>query len=247
MSVSRPRSAEPSRLSLAEHAYIVIRDRILKGEIPLGAELSRRKLAADLGLSLLPVTEALQRLENEQLVESRARVGTRVCLPTAEDIRERYEIREALESQAARLFAQRASARDRIELEKMGDRMDAMFNRTAGSNSAGSDNDRDFLYAVHSYHLEFHLRIAEGANCRALRQMIEKNHVLIFNWLFDVAAHRPALPGRFHRDLVEAMNKGNVEAADHAMREHIRYGLDNIVRGIGPGLTIGNTPVRRIK
>jgi DNA-binding GntR family transcriptional regulator len=235
-------SASTGRLSLAEHAYIVIRDRILKGEIPLGTQLSRRKLAADLGLSLLPVTEALQRLENDELVESRARVGTRVCLPTAEDIRERYEIREALESQAARLFAVRATVRDRMELEKMGEHMDAMFNR-----SAGAGNDREFLYAVHSYHLEFHLRIAEGANCKALKNTIEKNHVLIFNWLFDVAAHRPALPARFHRDLVEAINKGNVDEADHAMRMHIRYGLDSIISTIGPNMTLASSAIRRIR
>jgi GntR family transcriptional regulator, rspAB operon transcriptional repressor len=242
MTVSRPRSSEPTgRLSLSEHAYIVIRDRILKGEIPLGTELSRRKLAAELGLGLLPVTEALQRLENEELVESRPRVGTRVCLPTPDDIRERYEVREALESQAARLFAIRATARDRMDLQKMGEHMDAMFNR-----SAGADNDREFLYAVHSYHLQFHLRVAEGAQCRALRQMIERNHVLIFNWLFDVAAQRPALPVRFHRELVEAINKGSEEEADHAMRAHIRYGIDNIVQAIRSSPT-ASTPVRRIK
>jgi DNA-binding GntR family transcriptional regulator len=232
-------SAAQERTSLSEQAYTLIRDRILKGDIPLGAALSRRKLAAELGMSLLPVAEALQRLENDELVESRARVGTRVCLPTAEDIRERYEIREALESQAARLFAERASARDRLELEKMAERMDAMFNRCADAK-----NDRDFLFAVQSYHSEFHLRIAEGTHCRALRQTIEKNHVLIFNWLFDVATARPPLPPRFHRDLMDAINQGKPEEADRAMRRHIRYGLDTIVNMIGPR---ANNTVRRIK
>jgi GntR family transcriptional regulator, rspAB operon transcriptional repressor len=218
-----------------------IRDRILRGEIALGAALSRRKLAAELGMSLLPVAEALQRMENEELVESRPRVGTRVCLPTAEDIRERYEIREALESQAARLFAQRATLRDRLDLEKMAEHMDAMFNRCA---SAGGD--RDFLYAVQSYHSEFHLRIAQGARCKALRHTIEKNHVLIFNWLFDVAAQRPPLPQRFHRDLAESLNKGDAEQADQAMRMHIRYGLDTVVEIIGPRAA-EPSPVRRVK
>src|SRR5713226_1842843 len=92
---------KPTRMSLSGNAYLVIRDRILAGELPLGASLSRRKLAAELGMSMLPVAEALQRLENDGLVESRPRVGTRVCLPTAGEIRERYEVREALESQAA--------------------------------------------------------------------------------------------------------------------------------------------------
>jgi GntR family transcriptional regulator, rspAB operon transcriptional repressor len=234
-------SARKESVSLSEQAYMLIRDRILKGEIPLGAALSRRKLAAELGMSLLPVAEALQRLENDQLVESKPRVGTRVCLPTADAIRERYEIREALESQAARLFAQRATVRDKLDLERMSEHMDAMFNRCAGGGG-----DRDFLYAVQSYHSEFHLRIAEGARCPALRQTIEKNHVLIFNWLFDVAAQRPPLPPRFHRDLVEAINIGNAEQADHAMRRHIRYGLDTIVNVLGPRAA-ENSTVRRIK
>jgi DNA-binding GntR family transcriptional regulator len=96
-----PGGRREERVSLSEHAYHVSRDRIPKGEIAPGDPLSRRKLAAELGMSLLPVAEALQALENDGLVESRR--GTRVCVPTADQIRERYEIRGALESQAARL------------------------------------------------------------------------------------------------------------------------------------------------
>ena len=59
--------------------------------------------------------------------------------------------------------------------------------------------------------------------------MIERNHVLIFNWLFDVAASRPPLPQRFHRDLIDSLNSGTVDAADRAMRKHVRHGLDKIV------------------
>jgi DNA-binding GntR family transcriptional regulator len=215
------------QLSLSERAYLVIRDRILKGELALGAALSRRKLAAELGMSMLPVSEALQRLESEGLVESRPRIGTRVCLPTAQDIRERYEVREALESQAARLFAEKASVRERLEMERMAEHMDAMFNRCASG-----ENDPEFLFAVHSYHLQLHLRIAECTGCRALRQAIEKNSVLIFNWLFDVAARRPPLPPRFHRELIESIGKGDPADADLAMRRHIRYGLDSVVSAI---------------
>jgi DNA-binding GntR family transcriptional regulator len=217
------RSSE--RVSLAEHAYYVIRERILRGEIPLGADLSRRRLAIELEMSLLPVSEALQTLENDGLVESRPRVGTRVCLPTPEQIRERYEIREALESQSARLYAAHADARDKRETENRAEHMDAMFNKCFN----GAQPDREFLYAVQSYHLDFHLQIAECAGCHALRAMIEKNNVLIFNWLFDVAASRPPLPPRFHRDLIQALNRGDVKTADEAMREHIRHGRETIV------------------
>jgi len=121
-------------------------------------------------------------------VESRPRVGTRVCLPDAGEIRDRYQVREALESQAARLYAERAGPREKRTLERMAEHMDALFNRSAAS----TGNGRDFQYAVHSYHLEFHLRIAEFAGNLVLRSLIETNHVLIFNWLFDVAASRPS-------------------------------------------------------
>jgi DNA-binding GntR family transcriptional regulator len=218
----------PEGGSLSQRAYSVIRDRILKGELGLGASLSRRKLASDLGMSLLPVSEALQRLENDGLVESRPRIGTRVCNPTPQDIRERYEVREALESHAARLFAEKASVRERLELQKMAEHMDALFNRCF----AGQENDPDFLYAVHSYHAELHLRIAECTGCRALRTAIEKNHVLIFNWLYDVAAQRPPLPPHFHRELIESISEGDPASADTAMRKHIRYGLERVVHKV---------------
>jgi DNA-binding GntR family transcriptional regulator len=244
MSAAHPRLSSPSQpASLSERAYLVIRDRILKGELSLGAALSRRKLAAELGMSLLPVAEALQRLEGDGLVESRPRIGTRVCRPTAQDIRERYEVREALESQAARLFAEKASVRERMEMQAMAENMDAMFNRCF----AGGNNDPEFLYAVHSFHSQFHFRIAECTGCRALRQAIEKNQVLIFTWLFDTAARRPPLPPRFHRDLIEALCQGDPEAADRAMRQHIRYGIENVVRGIGPDDASPHSPVQRIK
>ena len=225
-----PAPPQDRRVSLSEHTYLVVKQRILRGELALGSPLSRRKLAAEFGISLLPVAEALQLLESEGLVESRPRVGTRVFLPSAEDIRELYEVREALESQSARLFAERASTRDRLELERMAGDMDAMFNRCA----AGCVNeDRDFLYAVHSYHMRFHLRIAEGAACNALRQTIERNHVLLFNWVFDVSAKRPPFPPRFHRELAESLNAGILEEADRAMRAHVRHGLKAVVDAIG--------------
>src|SRR5918995_2591122 len=96
--------------SLAAEAYSVVRRRILRGELVMGQVISRRKLAAELGMSFLPVSEALLRLEFEGLLESRPRAGTRVRIPSREDVQGHYIVREALETQAARLFAQLATA-----------------------------------------------------------------------------------------------------------------------------------------
>src|SRR5678810_1278025 len=90
--------------SLAAEAYEFVKQRILRGELPLGQVISRRKIAAELGMSFLPVSEALLRLEFEGLLESRPRAGTRVRIPSREDVEGHYIVRQALETQAAIRF-----------------------------------------------------------------------------------------------------------------------------------------------
>src|SRR5436189_6447021 len=102
--------------SLAAEAYTFVKQRILRGELVLGQAISRRKLAAELGMSFLPVSEALLRLEVEGLLESRPRAGTRVRIPSREDVMGHFTVREALEVQAAMLFTRAATAAERGEL-----------------------------------------------------------------------------------------------------------------------------------
>src|SRR5205823_6040077 len=105
-----------SQLSLADRAYHLIMDQMLRGSLPVGSVLSSRDLARQFEMSLVPVAQALQRLEIEGLVESQPRAGTRVKVPNADEIRERFELRQALESQSARLCAERATFQERLEL-----------------------------------------------------------------------------------------------------------------------------------
>lgn len=204
-------------VSLAGEAYVILRERILRGELPIGQVISRRKIATELGMSMLPVSEALQRLEFEGLLESRARAGTRVRIPTEDDVRGHYVVREALEVQAAKLFATVATTQERSELQRLAARVDAL--------SARADGER-FLYL--SLHEKLHRRIAEGTHCQPLCEAIEKNQVLASTWL---CVPRPALsdapPPRRHQDLVEVLVKGDPEAAAEAMRQHIHNALKN--------------------
>lgn len=215
------------KVSLASHAYTEIRNKILKGELPVGAALSRRKLAAALNVSVPPVSEALQNLERDGLVESRPRAGTRVRIPTRQDVEDRSWLREALETQAAWLFAKRATVTEKKELRQMGRRVDQLY--AACETDPG---DRDFLFSANTYHLKLHLRIAEWARCPALREAIEKEQVLIFNWLFDTAAKRHMLGSDFHSRLTDALAGGTPHAAASAMRRHIRRGLQEVVAGL---------------
>jgi len=223
------RSVRAARAAtLSEKAYLAIREAILRGRLRPGTPLSRRRLARELGMSVVPVTDALQRLADTGLVEIRARAGTRVRVPSQADVRELYELREALESQSARLFAERATPRQRLELRRLARKLDALFDRlwTNGGDDA-------FRFSVHSQHVRLHMRIAEHAGSHLLKQMIERNHVLILNWLFDVAGRRTPLPPRFHSELVEALVSGDPKKADAAMRAHVRYGLVEITGRIG--------------
>jgi DNA-binding GntR family transcriptional regulator len=178
-------------------------------------------------MSFLPVSEALQHLEIDGLVESKPRVGTRVRVPTREDILERYGLREALETQAARLCAEHADESGRQEIFRMAYHLDQLYASSAGA-------DEDFLYSVHTYHMRFHLRIAEMGGNSLLRGAIEREQVLVFNWLFDTAAQQRSLPPHFHSELATALAGPTVEAADQAMRAHIRYGMERVLEAMHP-------------
>lgn len=203
-----------------QRAYLTLRERILRADYPFGTILSPRQLAREFGVSMIPVAEALQRLEYEELVERRPRAGTRVKIPTPEDIRGQYIVREALESQAARLCAVQATASERIELRTLAAELDRRF-----SGDGSVVPDRAQLYDLHTQHLRLHTLIAEAARCHALWQAIDRNHVLLFNFLYNVASERAVLPPGFHSDLVEPIIRGDPEKADATMRAHVKYGF----------------------
>jgi len=212
-------SAAPA--SLAAEAYEFVKQRILQGELPLGQVISRRKIAAELGMSFLPVSEALLRLEFEGLLESRPRAGTRVRIPSRDDVRGHYIVREALEVQAAMLFAAAATPEDRSELQIFAARVDAM-----------SVSEQSLYLPAHE---KLHRRIAEGARCVALSLAIEKTHALASTW-FCIAqpSDDDGTPPRRHQDLVEVLVTGTPLEAAEAMRQHVTRGMENTMNRLKP-------------
>jgi DNA-binding GntR family transcriptional regulator len=207
--------------SLAGEAYVILRERILRGELPIGKVISRRKLAAELGMSLLPVSEAFLRLEFEGLLESRPRAGTRVKIPTEQDVRGHYVVREALEAEAARLFATAATAQERTEMQRLAARVDAL-----------STGENRLLYL--NLHEKLHRRIAECTRCQPLCDAIEKNHVLASTWLCVTRQPTPGESPRRHQDLIEALVEGDPVSASEAMRAHINAALQNTLHRLEP-------------
>lgn len=210
--------------SLYDQAYEQVRNEILSGKLAMGDILSRRRLAARFKMSFLPITEALKRLEVEGLVESLPRIGTRVRIPDEQSIRDNNIIREALEAQAARLCAENITGAEKEELTRSAHHLDDLQKICAVD-----PHDSRFLFSVNTYHLQFHLRITELAQSPGLYHAIEREHVLIFSWLHDLAAHRLVQPEGFHTKLAEALCSGDPEVADRAMRAHVRNGLPQVL------------------
>ena len=212
-------SAETS--SLAAEAYSVVRQRILRGDLILGQVISRRKLAAELGMSFLPVSEALLRLEFEGLLESRPRAGTRVRIPSPDDVKGHYVVREALEVQAAVLFATVATPAERAELKKLAARVDAL----------SMQPDRTLYLGLHQ---KLHRRIAEGTRCQTLCEAIDKTHALASIWFCVMRKPSPDDSPRRHQDLVDVLSSGDATLAADAMRQHIAVGMEHSLEVLQP-------------
>lgn len=215
---------------LAEQAYELIRDRILRGQLPFGAAISRRQLSQELGMSTLPISEALQRLRNELLIEAVPRVGTMVRIPTRQDVIGFYVVREALESQAARLFTETAPRSEREALIAAAHRLDEAYKICAAASNAGEQQ----LFDLRNQHMEFHLSLAAGAGCPFLYQAIEKNQILIFNWFFDRLFGYPGLPETWHSELAAVLVEHDAEASDRAMRKHVRFRMAELLVRLEP-------------
>src|SRR5262249_11599928 len=183
--------------SMIEYARSRIHDAILQGKLPPGTPLSRRRLAEELDVSTVPVTQALQRLESEGLVECRPQAGTRVRIATAEEIHGNYVLREALETHSARLFAESAGPKFRKRLLAAARKLDAAYNALArGPRRSAARGVR-----VERQHIALHMLIAEATEVPVLIHAIERSRVLLFNWLFNQSSESRGLPERWHRDL----------------------------------------------
>lgn len=90
--------AKVGRQSLTDQIVTELRHRIINGQLPEGTPLRQEKLAAELGVSRVPLREAIRQLEAEGLVVSELHKGTVVSSLSLEEIEELFEIRLRLET-----------------------------------------------------------------------------------------------------------------------------------------------------
>ncbi len=195
----------------AQHAYIVMRDSILDNSLAAGVRLTVRAMAELTGVSVIPVIQALHRLEEEGLIETFPRWGSRVITLDNETIRDRYLLREAVECQVARILATSHSVFQADELTRMAVRLDELV-------AAGS-LEEEFLDKDH----EIHSKMAEYTGSKSLLRSLAR--INLFRLMQKTREHiilrRVGLPADLHGRLVRAILSGDPDTAEKAMREHI--------------------------
>ncbi|MGW4338703.1 GntR family transcriptional regulator [Rhodococcus koreensis] len=102
---------------LTDQVYDMIHESIMNGDLPAGARLRVRDLADQVGTSVMPVREAIRRLEEAGLAERSPHKGAVVKGLTLAELVHVYDVRRLLEVEAARLGAQRISAADSTRMQ----------------------------------------------------------------------------------------------------------------------------------
>jgi DNA-binding GntR family transcriptional regulator len=109
----------PEGASMAERAYLELRDRIVSLRIPPGALVREEEVMKDLGMSRTPIREALLRLGQERLVVVIPRRGTFVTEVHVGDVGRIYEFRRELEVVAGGWAAERRSDSDLVVIDEL--------------------------------------------------------------------------------------------------------------------------------
>jgi DNA-binding GntR family transcriptional regulator len=198
--------------SLAEDAADRIREQILAGGFKQGEHLVEAKIAQQLAISRGPVREAFKLLRAEGLLNEEPRRGTFVVSLTANDVREIYALRAALEGRAARMLASQREAVAVDRLRTLADQIDEAV--ASGDPTAVSRADLAFHQGL--CELSGNTRILEVFDryvptLRALLRLDE----LVLRSLDEVSAQ--------HRPIVEAIADGDVDRAARMLEEHSEH------------------------
>ncbi len=210
-----------SNLSLGSQAYQEVKAIILEGRIAPGKKLKEGDLAKALGISRTPIREAINRLAKEGLLEIFPQRGAYVVQFTEKDVFELFLIRENLEGLAARLASQRMTQSSLAKLESC----------TQGFREPFGDKDVQ-RYAREDF--KFHQSIVNLSDAQRLIQLVSSlhDHIRIYRLTTRGVADKMKSSLAEHRQIIEALGKGDPEESDRCMRQHIRRVRDGVMENI---------------
>jgi len=216
--IHQPRAADAQ--SLSDRAYYAIRELIVTLELPPGSVVSERDLMERLGLGRTPVREALRDLARERLIDVYPRRGIFVSGVDVGDIAGLSEVRLALESQVARLAAERRNDADRAATEELLEELD----RTT------SEHDERTLIELDQ---RIHRHIYRCAHNLFLEATLEEYYVLTLRIWFLALDRVERLDDAIweHRELLEAIRDRDAARAETVMRLHVT-GFERAIRAV---------------
>jgi DNA-binding GntR family transcriptional regulator len=208
--------------SLADKAYLAIRDKLIMLEISPGEPIDDDLLAKSLGMGRTPVREALKRLESDRLVVSYSRRGTFATGMDIADLAHVSEIRVQLEPLAARRAAERAPRATRTELADLAARVQEI------------DIARTGHAELMRWDLTVHRAIYRAANNPHLEDVLirydnlaTRIHCMFLDRLTTTDMHVVAE----HVALLRAIAAGEADRADELAREHV-LGFERAIRAV---------------
>jgi len=207
--------------NLAEQVYRVIREGIMQRKLLPGMRLSALALSQEMGVSRTPVRLALERLAAEGLVEVRSNRSAQVARPSPKTVKEVFSMRALLESEAARLAAEKAAPADSRALEKLIDDEQREF------------HNRNF----HGYikaNREFHMAVARLADNslleKTIEQFLDQSGVILslFDPFYDFEPEEERTNYEEDRAILEALVTKNAGLAASRMKDHIMRAFRNL-------------------
>lgn len=212
--------------NLSNVAYIHIRTQLMNSELVPGQKISEPAMAKELGISRTPVREAIQRLQNEGVLQQVPSSGTYVAKSDRVPLIETYEIRLALETMAIRKMTERVKPRELSELKKCAYQMKSIINDMQKKKI--NEIEGNFLTKFLSADLAFHLCIMKIAGNHMAMKLITDAHMRnrIFGYLChyrDLQHAKQTLSA--HSSIIEAIEDQDSDAAYKLLYDHIELSM----------------------
>jgi len=215
---SAPRAAIAPLLhdSLGERVYRTVRDLILSQVFPPGSKLNVEQICRDLGVSCTPVWDTMRRLESEVLVNTVPRHGVFVLNYGADQIRDLFAVRGALEALAVRQAATQLDADGHAALE-------ASIKEMEHAAAAG------LMEQYSRVAIDFHDRVLAAARNQVLSRLLEN----VYAQILVLRLRSLYLPERIessvaeHRELFEAVVAGDADRGERLARAHADHVLQD--------------------
>lgn len=211
--------------TLARQTYTRLRELIARGELPPGTRLVNRTLAAQLGVSMTPLREAINRLATEGLLTYVAGAGASVRRLDRQELAELYELRLMFEPEAAAFSAERATPDDLDELDDICRDWDALLDELEAQ---GDSFQPDHYHRWLEGEMHFHRVLVRATRNRWLAKVVDELQVStrVFN------AHR----GRM--DLLTPQLARETVATKRTLLRAMRERDADLARALSRGLIL---------